>query len=265
MPPSASFPAYESLDYAERWLRDGLSVVHPSFSVIQTTVDMTVAMGLLDELRKHGVQATATHLLVHAAARALSSNPEWHQIVAGNKRYRPPHVDIGLSITGESFIAPVLVIERADEKSVTDLVNEVAARAPEVRRADHQMLQALRRWGRLVPFGFMRRALLRLLFMSSTFRRKGVGTFQVSTIPADWGMSSSFSTVGILIGGQTRMRVTAVDGRAEVRPLMTLTLCGDHGVWDGRAAIRVLAAVKAVLERTGGEIKKVERHEASRP
>jgi len=249
-------PTYETLDYAERWMRDGLSVVRPSFSVMQTTVDMTHANAQLEELRRQGVQATSTHLLVHAAAHALSSNPKWHQMVAGNKRYRPPHVDIGLSITGESFVAPVLVIERAEEKSIAEIAREVTTRAPEVRAADQRLLRALRRWGRLVPFGFIRRALLRMLFTSSTFRRKGVGTFQVSTVPGDWGMSSAFSTVGLLIGGQTRQRVVAIDGRPEVRPLMTLTLCGDHGVWDGRAAVRVLAAVKSQLEGNGSETKK---------
>jgi pyruvate/2-oxoglutarate dehydrogenase complex dihydrolipoamide acyltransferase (E2) component len=30
---------------------------------------------------------------------------------------------------------------------------------------------------------------------------------------------------------------------------MTLTLSGDHGVWDGRAAARFLAAVQGELER----------------
>jgi pyruvate/2-oxoglutarate dehydrogenase complex dihydrolipoamide acyltransferase (E2) component len=255
MPASVSLPAYESLDYAERWLRDGLSVVRPSFSVIQTTVDMTHANAQLEELRRQGVQATSTHLLVHAAAHALSSNPKWHQMVAGNRRYHPSHVDIGLSITGESFVAPVLVIERAEEKSIAEIANEVTTRATEVREADQQLMRVLRRWGRLVPFGFMRRAVLRMLFTSSKFRRKGVGTFQVSTVPGDWAMSSSFSTVGVLIGGQTRERVVAIDGRPEVRPLMTLTLCGDHGVWDGRAAVRVLAAVKSGLEGSGSEKK----------
>jgi pyruvate/2-oxoglutarate dehydrogenase complex dihydrolipoamide acyltransferase (E2) component len=29
---------------------------------------------------------------------------------------------------------------------------------------------------------------------------------------------------------------------------MTLTLSGDHGVWDGRAATRFVSAVKSALE-----------------
>ena len=248
MPAFVDTPSDEVLDYAERWLRDGLNVVRPPLSVIQATVDMTHATRRLEMLRKEGVQATAAHLLVQAAARALAANRQFHQIIAGNRRHRPAHVDIGLSVAGESFVAPVLIIENADRKSIAEIADEITRRAPEIRKADQQMLRVLRRWGRLVPFGFLRRALLRLLFTSSTFRRKGAGTFQVSTVPADWALSSAFSTAGVLIGGQTRMRVIAVDGHPEVRPTMTLTLSGDHGVWDGRASVRVLAAVKSELE-----------------
>ena len=139
MSASASLPADEALDYAERWFRDGLCVVRPSFSVMQTTVDMTHATEWLEELRHEGVHATSTHLLVYATARALSSNRKLHQIVAGNRRHYPAHVDIGLSITGESFVAPVLVIERAEEKSVAEIVSEVdgaGAGSPAGRSAD---------------------------------------------------------------------------------------------------------------------------------
>src|SRR3954470_13161061 len=88
----------ETLDYADRWLRDGLSGWRPPFSVLQTTVDITHALQRLEELRHRGTHATATHLLVQAAARALAANPQLHQVVAGIRRHRPDRVDIGLSV-----------------------------------------------------------------------------------------------------------------------------------------------------------------------
>jgi hypothetical protein len=165
----------ESLDFAERWLRDGLHVVRPALSVHQIIVDMTHATRTLERLRREGVHATSTHLLVHAVAHALAVNPQLHQLIAGSRRLRPDRVDIGLSVTGETFVAPVLVIEGAERKTVAEIASETARRAPEVRKADHEMLEILRRWGWLVPLGFLRRAVLRLLFMSPTFRRKGAG------------------------------------------------------------------------------------------
>jgi hypothetical protein len=243
-----SVAADESLDYAERWLRDGLSVLRPALSVQQVAVDMTHANEALERFRKQGIAASSTHLLVHAAARALAENPKLHQVIAGTRRYRPDHVDIGLSITGETFVSPVLVIENADRKTIADIAAETIRRAPEIRESDRRMIQVLRQWGRIVPFGFLRRAILRMLFMSATFRRKGAGTFQVSTVPVDWALTSCFSTAGVLVGSQVRLRVVVVDGQPAVRPVMNITLSGDHGVWDGRAAARFLAAVKARLE-----------------
>jgi 2-oxoglutarate dehydrogenase E2 component (dihydrolipoamide succinyltransferase) len=70
----------------------------------------------------------------------------------------------------------------------------------------------------------------------------------VSTVPVDWAFTTSFATAGVLFGGQVVSRVVVVDGQPAVRPIMTLTLSGDHGVWDGRAAIRFMSAVKMTLE-----------------
>lgn len=239
----------ERLDYAERWLRDGLCVLRPPFSASQVTVDMTNGLRRMDEFRRRQVHATPTHLLVQAAARALAANPELHQVVAGNRRDRPSRVDIGLSVAGETFVAPVMVIEGADRKTVEELASEIASRAPQVREADQRMLATVRRWGWLVPFGGLRRALLRLMFNRPGFRARGAGTFQVSTVPADWALTSAFSTAGVLIGGHIWSRVIAVDGKPAVRPVMILTLCADHGVWDGASASRFLSHVKASLER----------------
>ena len=242
-------PGPERLDFAERWLLDGLRVLRPPFSVLHTSADMTEALAYLDRLRQEGVRATPTHVLVWAAARVLADRPKLHQIVAGSTRDRPARVDVGLSVSGETFVAPVLVIEGADRKSVAEIASEVERRAPEAQAADRRMRQALSRWGWLVPFGFLRRALLRLLFTSPAFRRKGAGTFQVTTVAGEWGVSSVFAASGVLVGGQIRETVVVVDGQPAVRPVIALSLSADHGAWDGRAAALFLAGVKDLLEK----------------
>jgi pyruvate/2-oxoglutarate dehydrogenase complex dihydrolipoamide acyltransferase (E2) component len=108
----------------------------------------------------------------------------------------------------------------------------------------------LRRWGRLVPLGVVRRAILRVMFRSARYRQKIAGTFQVSIVPVDWALTSVFVATGVLVAGQVKSRVLAIDGQPAVRPTMSLALSGDHGVWDGRAAARFLAAVKSDLEAT---------------
>jgi pyruvate/2-oxoglutarate dehydrogenase complex dihydrolipoamide acyltransferase (E2) component len=219
-------------------------------AVAQTSVDMTAALKQLDTFRRAGQPVTATHLLVHATARALASNPALHQLIAGSRRLRPTGVDIGLSVAGDTFVAPVLVIERADQKSVLEIAAETAERAPKVAQENREFLEMLRRWGWLVPFGFLRRAILRLQFASPSARRKLVGSFQVSTVPVEWASTSTLVATGVLIAGRIWPRVVVVDGQAVVRSTMTLTLSGDHGVWDGRAAARFLATVQSEMEKS---------------
>jgi pyruvate/2-oxoglutarate dehydrogenase complex dihydrolipoamide acyltransferase (E2) component len=245
-------PGSTSLDYAERWMRDGLRALKPAgVGAYQCTVDMSQALQRLNTLRREGTFATPTHLLVRSTARALAANPDLHQMIAGSRRYRPSQVDIGLSVSGEIFIDPVIVIERADQKTVGEIAAEISRRVPEVQEADRQLLRILRRWGWIVPFGFLRRAILKLLFTSSTFRRKGVGTFQVSTSSVDWVFGSVFSTAGLLIAGEVRSQVIVKAGQPVVCPVMKLTLSCDHGVWDGRGASRFLVAVQTDLEKGG--------------
>jgi hypothetical protein len=123
----------ERLDFADRWLRDGLHVLRPALTVHQISIDMTHALARLDALRRDNVLATTTHLLVSAAARSLAANPALHQVVAGRVRHRPGRVDIGLSVSGETFVAPVLVIEGADTKTIPDR-GRIAARTPKVQQ-----------------------------------------------------------------------------------------------------------------------------------
>lgn len=247
-PAGDSRPTSESLDFSERWLRDGLRVLQPALMVYQSTVEMSPALGRLDGLRAQGVRASTTHLLIQATARALAANPDLHQIVAGFRRLRPAEVDIGLSTSGESFVDPVIVIRAANGLTIPEIADAVTRGAPQARAEDRRLRQLLRRVGWLLPFAFLRRALLRLLFSSPAFRRAGAGTFQVSTVPVEWAAGASFSAAGLLIGGAVLSRVVVVAGQPIVRPTMTLTLCADHGVWDGRAAARLLAAIRTELE-----------------
>jgi len=236
------------LDAAERWLVDSLRVLRPSFVAYQVSVDMSRALARFDDLRRDGIAATPTHLLVRAAARALAANPALHQLIAGSRRERPERVDIGLSVTGETFVAPVLIVEGADRKSLEEIALETTQRTPEVREADRRKLAGLRRWGWLVPTGALRRAVMRMMFGNLGFRRQAAGSFPVSTVPVESAVTSVFVATGVLVAGQLGPRVTVVSGEPAVRPMMTLTLSGDHVVWDGRAAARFLSSVKAEIE-----------------
>lgn len=240
--------SFSRLDYAERWLRDGLAVLRPPMSVYLATFDMTAAMARLEALKSQSPAVSPTSLFIHAVARALRENPGLHQVIAGRSRFRPATVDVGISIAGKSFVAPVLVIREADRKDPGQIAGEIAARSPEVRAADERLYSLLQRWGWLIPFGMVRRLILRTVFRSPGFRHRGVGSIQISTTPTESGIASTFSATAVLVLGPVMSKPMAHQGQVVVRPAMTVTLSGDHGVWDGKAAARFLAAVRDVLD-----------------
>ena len=244
-----AFSENRPLRYSERWIRDGLIVNQVPAFCATLEADMTRASAAIELAKSKGVRLTYSHVIVRAAALALTQNPELHQMVCGNRRYSPEQVDIALSVAADTAVAPVMVIENAGQRVVTEIAREVSERASAVREADRAFMNTLDRWGFLVPFGVLRRALLRTLFRNVRLRRKIAGTFQVSVMPGvDQFTSPLFSTSGLLTAGEVREKPVAIHGELVVRPMVTLACCADHRVWDGRASQRFLCSVRDILE-----------------
>jgi pyruvate/2-oxoglutarate dehydrogenase complex dihydrolipoamide acyltransferase (E2) component len=230
-------------------MRDGMAVCQVPAYFECLDADMTEAKAAVAFARSRGIRLTYTHIFVKAAAQALSRHADLHQLVCGQRIYNPAQVDIALSVAGEGAVAPLMVLEAADRKNLAEIGREITRRAPEVRDADRAMTRTLGRWGWIAPASFLRKAVLRTLFRSFSFRRKGSGTFQVSILSdVDQAMSPAFSSTAMLVAGRVRDRVVAVGGSPEVRPIVTLTCCADHRVWDGRAGQRFLTALREILE-----------------
>lgn len=216
-------------------------------------VDISRITAAIKASRERGQRCTYTYVLVRSAALVLSANPDLHKMLAGNRAQSPSQVDIAISVAGSGAVVPTLVIQRADEKSVYAIGDEVVRRVPEVTETHNHMLSRLNRWGWLVPFAVLRRAVLRLLFRSFSFRRKGVGTFQISMLPGvDQFATPLFNAGAILAAGAVAERVIAVEGLPAVRPTIHLTCSADHRVWNGHDCQRFLLGVRDVL--TGGQL-----------
>ena len=240
---------YERLDYADRWLRAALEIVSPPGFFQSVEVDMSACRDTIETARERGEKLTYTHAFVRAAALALSDDEELHQLVVGNRRFIPGRVDIGLSVAGDSFVAPVLVMEDVSNKTLAQIATEVLEGAPRVRSEHEQFLASARRWGWLVPFAGLRRAILKRLVRRFSFIRSANGTFQISCLKdADLFVPLLFSTTAIMGTGQVRNRVLVVNGEATVRPTVLISCCADHGVWDGIRGARFLGKVKSALE-----------------
>src|ERR1700722_5109506 len=94
------------LDYASRWLRDGLhEAVHAgAFEILE--VDVAKAAQILKELKAIDRSVTWTHIFIRAVSLTLARDPGLHQLVAGNKMVHPSSVDICLSVAGDEIVTP---------------------------------------------------------------------------------------------------------------------------------------------------------------
>ncbi len=241
---------YEDLDYADRWLADGFRVLqeNPPGFIGSLDVEMTRARALMQTLRARGISGSYAGIIVRAAALALARHPEMHAILVGSRRMRPDGVSIGLSVSNEAAAAPVLRVERADAKTVSAICDEVAKRAPQVRLEDSSTLAKLRRWGWLIPTGWLRRFVLRRVMSSLRFRRL-FGSMQVTIVSGlDRVAALAYGAPAVLSVGKVEERVVARDGVPVVRLMATMAYTGDHKLWNGERVVRVMGEIRRILE-----------------
>ncbi|HMU39546.1 MAG TPA: 2-oxo acid dehydrogenase subunit E2 [Pseudomonadota bacterium] len=238
-----------SLTHGERWFLDGFSVLHPPGGVLWRSCNMSRAKALVQALKEQGVSATYTHLVVRAAALALEHCKDSHVLVCGYQRMKPGRIDIGLSVAGQTNYAPVLVIEDAVKKSLPELVSFLKEQVPKTREKETRDLAGMRRTGWLVPLGFLRRAILRLLGRMFWFRRKLVGTFQITVLREVDVVEPILFYSGAALGvGAVADRVIAENGVPVVAPTLMLTMAFDHRTLDGRRTADLLTAICDILE-----------------
>lgn len=239
----------ESVSYGERWFVDGFDVVPQPAGMVSRLIDLSQAQLALQKLRSRGLPATWTHLFLRALALGLHRCPESHQVLAGYRKLYPAHVEIGLSVAGRTNYAPVLIIPRAEEKSIEGLISFLAEAVPRTREKEAKDLQGMRRTGWIIPFGWLRRFILRLLGSSLWFRRRLVGTFQMTCMTnVDMVFPLGFYS-GMALGiGRVTDRVLAVAGQPVVRPSVWFMMPIDHRCVDGRLAGVLMDAIVRVLE-----------------
>jgi pyruvate dehydrogenase E2 component (dihydrolipoamide acetyltransferase) len=163
--------------------------------------------------KSHGVRVTHSDLLVAAVARALKKHPRMNSL---NER-----VNVAIAIAVEDAVVTA-VIPDADKASIADIA---------ARRRD---LTERARAGRLQPADIG----------GATFTISNLGMFDVDAFTAIIVPPQA----GILAVGAIADRVVAVDGKAVVRPMLTLTLSSDHRVVDGATAAAFLKDVVGEIQ-----------------
>lgn len=239
----------ERIPLGLRWINDAFHEAPVASGFAMRLVDMTRAKAGLRTMRDARIPATMAHIIVRACALVLARNPQWHRLYCDYRVLTPQSVDIGLSVAGETTYAPVVVLAGADKKTLTELVPFTIAAIDAAGEKEKVDLASMRRQMWVIPFGFIRRFILRLLNKSLWFRRRLVGTFQVSILPTcDIFAPFLFYTGSLLAASAIRDRVIAVDGQPAVRQTMWLSLCAEHSAMDGVRTVELLEAIKEMLE-----------------
>ena len=172
--------------------------------------------------RAQGIQSTLTDLLIALVARVLAKHPRMNASWTAEGIRHNPEVNIGLAVAvEEGVVAPVL--PQANRCSIGEIARkrrELAERAKS---------------GRLQPADITGGT-----FTISNLGMYGVDAFTAIIVPPQ---------AGILAVGRVGDRVVAIDGKAAVRAMITLTLSTDHRVADGaRAALFTNDLVDAVRD-----------------
>jgi pyruvate dehydrogenase E2 component (dihydrolipoamide acetyltransferase) len=165
--------------------------------------------------------STHTDLLIALVARILVKHPQMNASwVDGCVRINPDvHVAIAIAIS---------------DAVVSGVVHQAAALPVPQITARRKELAERARAGRLQPADIS----------GATFTISNLGMYQVDAFTAIIVPPQA----GILAVGAITDRVVAVDGRAAVRPMVTLTLSCDHRVIDGaRAAMFLSDLADAVM------------------
>ena len=167
--------------------------------------------GALIELRgKLGTKAvTHTDLLVAITGKVLAKHPKmnasWEN---GNVRLNP-NVNVSVAMAVQDGVVGA-VIPNADKTKINDIASQ------------RKELTERARGGKLKPADVA----------GGTFTITNLGMYNVDAFNAIIAPPQA----AILAVGRISDRVVAVNGQPAVRPMMTLTLSGDHRVVDGAQA-----------------------------
>jgi pyruvate dehydrogenase E2 component (dihydrolipoamide acetyltransferase) len=242
---AAAMPtAAEPFQASSRWLRMaermGESWRSAPHFVLQRDVDAARLENWREHLRRRLPDAGVTHsdLLIRIAAAALRRNPRVNASWMDEGIVLHPEVNVGLAVAIEDGLV-VPVVRRADELSMVQIA------------AERRRLVEAAREGRLGPADVSGAG-----FTISNLGMRGVDRFQAILNPPQ---------AAILAVGRIADRVVPVEGRPEVRPVLTLSVSFDHRTVDGLRGAEFLETLAELVEEPLGLLDQQARDRPAQP
>jgi pyruvate dehydrogenase E2 component (dihydrolipoamide acetyltransferase) len=211
---------------AERTTQSWTTVPH--FFVVRE-VDAAALIEAREKLgspieKAQGVRVTHTDVLVALAARVLVKHPRMNASWTGEGIRPNPEVNMGIAMAVNDGVVAT-VIPGAQAKNL----GEIAA-------LRHDLTERARS-GKLRPADIS----------GATFTISNLGMYNVDAFSAIINPPQA----AILAVGRITDRVVPVDGKPGIRPMMTMTLSGDHRVVDGARAASFLNDLADAIQDPG--------------
>lgn len=216
-------------------------------------VDVTLARLTIAARKAHtGESLSFTAFMIACLGKAIAMDKQMHAY----RNWRDQlvvfaEVDVNTLFEVEADGRPMIrphVIRAANLKSLREIHEEV--RAFQVDHARSRESRAIR-WLVLLP-GFVRRGLLRLLFMNPHYLKEQAGTVLLSSVGmfgsgGFWGIPVPNHTLQVTLGGITR-KPGVIEDRIEIREYLSVTISFDHDIVDGAPATRFAQRLKELIE-----------------
>jgi pyruvate/2-oxoglutarate dehydrogenase complex dihydrolipoamide acyltransferase (E2) component len=215
-------------------------------------VEVDEALRLMKEHRgRTGERLSMTAYIVACLARAVAEQPELNSFRKGGRLLILEDVTVNVlverEIGGEKVPEP-LAIHRADTKSYRMIHEEI--RAAQARPGKELGELSGMAWLlRLVP-SFLLATFVRSASRSPVMARR-YGKLAVTAVGmfgggAMWFIPLSGATLAVTVGGIVE-RAVLVEGRAEARERLCLTLSFDHDIVDGGPAARFAKRLGGII------------------
>jgi pyruvate/2-oxoglutarate dehydrogenase complex dihydrolipoamide acyltransferase (E2) component len=215
-------------------------------------VDMTWVENLRKQFAAVGYKTTVTAILLKAIAIAQRAHPITRTTLLPTGKLVTLN-SICAGFTVERFVKgqPAVFfgsIKEPDVKPLIEISDELRSYATDAIET-HEVLET-QNWFNNVPwllrqiilFVGMRVPSIRIRYMGATFGLSSLGKFGCKVVVPP---CVSTSTFGI---GEVEERPVAVNGKVEVRPVLSLVLNFDHRVIDGAPAARFMQDVIELLQ-----------------
>jgi pyruvate dehydrogenase E2 component (dihydrolipoamide acetyltransferase) len=244
----------------------------------RTDVEMTNALAYMEsEGERHGVNITPSVLAIRAVALGYRKNPDANALVRWRRVYRRKriHIFCNVAIPGKNPDLSGVLVRDAEGKTPAAIALELSEAVRRARRGEDKELARTRRVLDRIPNALYRPVLGAIGFLQYTLNvnlsflglpQDPFGGALVTSV-GFLGMSEGFAPLSpitraplVLSVGRVEDRPMAVEGRVEVRPMLSLCATLDHRVLDGLAAGKLAKSVVRYLADPAGR----ERAEAER-